>query len=117
MSFQVGSQVSYTELASLCGVDSKTVEKYIDIFEKAYIIFRLPSISRNARNELKNSKKIYFYDNGIRNSVIADFRMLEQRNDVGALWENYLVSERPIPIINFGRILIFGGLRNRRKLT
>ena len=94
LSFQVGSQVSYSELANTVGIDVKTVESYIDVLEKSYIIFRLPSFSRNMRNELKNSKKIYFYDNGIRNSLIANFSQVEMRTDVGALWENFIVSER-----------------------
>lgn len=94
LSYQVGSQVSYTELANTVGIDVKTVESYIDVLEKSYIIFRLPSFSRNMRNELKNSKKIYFYDNGIRNSLIANFSQVEMRTDVGALWENFIVSER-----------------------
>ena len=94
LSYQVGSQVSYSELANTVGIDVKTVESYIDVLEKSYIIFRLPSFSRNMRNELKNSKKIYFYDNGIRNSLIANFSQVEMRTDVGALWENFIVSER-----------------------
>jgi predicted AAA+ superfamily ATPase len=94
LAFQVSSQVSYNELGQLCGLDSKTIEKYILLLEQCYIIFRLGSFSRNLRNELKNSKKIYFYDNGIRNALIADFNIAEQRMDVGALWENFLVSER-----------------------
>ncbi len=94
LAFQVGSQVSYSELASLVGIDSKTVETYIDLMEKSYIVFRLPSFSRNMRNELKHSRKVYFYDNGVRNAVISAFSPLENRNDVGALWENFLVAER-----------------------
>ncbi|MDR3284126.1 MAG: ATP-binding protein [Treponema sp.] len=94
LSFQVGSQVSYSELGQTCGLDTKTVEKYIVLLEQCFVIFRLASFSRNLRNELKNSKKIYFYDNGIRNAVIADFSIPEKRADVGALWENFLVSER-----------------------
>ncbi len=94
LAYQVGSQVSYNELGQLCGLDSKTVEKYILLLEQAYIIFRLGSFSRNLRNELKSSRKIFFYDNGIRNSLIANFSQVEMRTDVGALWENYLVSER-----------------------
>ena len=86
LAFQVGSQVSYNELAQLCSLDSKTVEKYV--------IFRLNSFSRNLRNELKTSKKIYFYDNGIRNALIANFNQIEGRADRGALWENFLISER-----------------------
>lgn len=94
IAFQIGSQVSYSELAQLCGLDSKTVEKYIVLLEQCYVIFRLGSFSRNLRNELKNSKKIYFYDNGIRNAIIADFSLTENRSDIGALWENYIISER-----------------------
>jgi predicted AAA+ superfamily ATPase len=94
LAYQVGSQVSYNELAQLCSIDSKTVEKYIMILEQAYIIFRLKPYSRNLRNELKNTRKIYFYDNGLRNALIADFRQVEMRTDVGALWENFMISER-----------------------
>jgi uncharacterized protein len=94
LALQVSSQVSYNELGQICGIDSKTVEKYIDLLEKSFIIFRLHSYSRNLRNELKNSRKIYFYDNGIRNAVIANFNPPEIRTDIGALWENFLVSER-----------------------
>jgi len=94
LSYQVGSQVSYSELANTVGIDVKTVESYIDVLEKSYIVFRLPSYSRNMRNELKNSKKIYFYDNGIRNALIANFSQIEMRTDVGALWENFIISER-----------------------
>ncbi len=74
--------------------DSETIERYIYLLEEAYIIFRLPSFSRNLRNELKRSRKIYFIDNGIRNAVINQFNQLELRNDTGALWENLMISER-----------------------
>lgn len=94
IAFQVGSQVSYAELSQLCGLDAKTVEKYIIVLEQSYIIFRLGSFSRNLRNELKFSRKIYFYDNGIRNVLISNLSQVENRMDVGALWENFLVSER-----------------------
>ena len=94
LAFQVGSQVSYTELGNMCGLDNKTVEKYIALLEQAYVIFRLPSFSRNLRNELKFSKKVYFFDNGIRNALIANYNPIELRSDVGALWENFLISER-----------------------
>ncbi len=94
LAFQVGSQVSYSELSNTVGIDGKTVEAYIDILEKAYIIFRLSSFSRNLRNELKHSRKIYFYDNGVRNALISNFAPVQQRADVGALWENFAVSER-----------------------
>jgi predicted AAA+ superfamily ATPase len=94
LAFQVGSQVSFNELGQMCGLDSKTVEKYVVLLEQTFVIFRLGSFSRNLRNELKSSRKIYFYDNGIRNALIANFSQVESRNDVGALWENFLVSER-----------------------
>jgi predicted AAA+ superfamily ATPase len=94
LAFQVGSQVSFNELGQMCGLDTKTVEKYIVLLEQTFVIFRLGSFSRNLRNELKNSRKIYFYDNGIRNALIANFSQVESGSDVGALWENFLVSER-----------------------
>jgi len=94
LAFQIGSQISYNELAQTCGLDSKTVEKYILLLEKTFVIFRLSSFARNLRNELKFSKKIYFYDNGIRNSLISNFNQIEMRDDKGALWENFLVAER-----------------------
>ena len=94
LALQIGSQVSYQELAQICGLDGKTVEKYMMLLEQSYIIFRLASFSRNQRNELKKSRKVYFFDNGIRNALIANFEHIENRTDIGALWENYLVSER-----------------------
>ena len=94
LAYQVGNQVNYSELGRSVGLDNETVESYIDILEKAFIIFRLNSFSRNHRKELKKSKKIFFYDNGIRNALIANFSPLALRNDVGALWENFLISER-----------------------
>jgi predicted AAA+ superfamily ATPase len=94
LALQIGSQVSYHELAQICGLDGKTVEKYMMLLEQSYIIFRLASFSRNQRNELKKSRKVYFFDNGIRNALIANFEHIENRTDIGALWENYLVSER-----------------------
>ena len=94
LAYQVGAEVSYNELSQLCGLDAKTVASYISILEQAYIIFRLGSFSRNLRNELKNSRKIYFYDNGIRNALIGNFAQIENRTDVGALFENYAIAER-----------------------
>ena len=94
LAYQVGSQVSYNELSLLTGLDAKTVDKYITVLEQAYVVFRLGSFSRNLRSELKKSRKIYFYDNGIRNALIANFNQLESRQDVGALWENFLMAER-----------------------
>ena len=94
LAYQVGAEVSYNELSQLCGLDAKTVANYISILEQAYIIFRLGSYSRNLRNELKNSRKIYFYDNGIRNALIGNFSQVENRTDAGALFENYAIAER-----------------------
>lgn len=94
IAFQVGNEVSYNELGQIAGLDNQTVEKYIDLLEKAFILFRLNSLSRNLRNELKKSRKIYFYDNGIRNAVINQFNPVALRSDVGALWENFMISER-----------------------
>ena len=96
LAFQIGSQVSYSEIANLIRIDSKTVEKYIDILEKCYIIFRLPSFARNLRNELKFDKKVYFWDMGIRNAIIGNFAPLELRDqqEVGHMWENWLMAER-----------------------
>jgi predicted AAA+ superfamily ATPase len=94
LAYQVGSQVSYNELSQMCSMDSKTVERYITLLEQCYIIFRLPSFSRNLRHELKASRKIYFYDNGIRNALIADYNAPEVRQDIGALWENFVIAER-----------------------
>lgn len=94
IAYQLGSQVSYSELAQTVGIDGKTVEAYIGLLEKCYIIFRLPSFSRNLRNELKHSRKIYFYDNGIRNAIISNFMPVSLRTDIGALWENFAISER-----------------------
>ncbi len=94
LAFQVGSQVSFRELSNLIQVDKETVEKYIYLLEEAFIIFRLNSFSRNLRSELKRSRKIYFYDNGIRNALISQYNPLSLRNDAGALWENLMISER-----------------------
>lgn len=94
LAFQIGSQVSYNEIGQLIGLDSKTVERYVDILEKSYIIFRLGSFSRNLRNELKQSRKIYFWDLGIRNMLIGNLSQVENRTDTGALWENFIIAER-----------------------
>ncbi|MDE5795906.1 MAG: DUF4143 domain-containing protein, partial [Muribaculaceae bacterium] len=94
LALQIGSEVSYNEIGNLIGADKVTVEKYIDLLEKCFVIFRLPSFSRNMRNEIKKGKKIYFYDNGIRNAILSNFAAPELRTDMGALWENFLISER-----------------------
>jgi len=94
LSLQVGSEVSYNEIGNLISLDKETVERYIDLLEKSFVVFRLTSLSRNGRNELKKSRKIYFYDNGVRNAVINNFNPLSLRADVGDLWENFMISER-----------------------
>lgn len=94
LALQTGNEVSYNEVAQTIGTDNKTVEKYIDLLEKCYVIFRLNALNRNLRTELKKGKKIYFYDNGIRNAVIQNFAPLSLRQDTGALWENFFISER-----------------------
>jgi predicted AAA+ superfamily ATPase len=94
LALQLGSEVSYNELSNLLEVDKATVAKYIDILEKSFIVFQLNSFSRNQRNEIKNNRKIYFYDNGIRNTIINNLNPIELRNDKGALWENFLIAER-----------------------
>lgn len=91
----MGSEVSYHELAQTVGnIDTATVERYLDLLEKTFVIFKLPAFSRNLRNEIKKGKKYYFYDNGIRNVLINNFTYPEMRLDKGALWENFLISER-----------------------
>ena len=94
LALQIGSEVSYNELSRLIGIDKETVESYIDLLEKCFVIFRLPAFSRNIRTEIKRGRKIYFYDNGIRNALISNFAPLDLRTDSGALWENLMVSER-----------------------
>lgn len=91
---QVGSEVSVTEIGRLIQADNKTVEKYIDLLEKAFVLFTVPAFSGNVRTEIKKGRKIYFYDNGIINAVTNNFNPLQNRKDVGALWENYIISER-----------------------
>lgn len=94
LALQLGSEVSYNELSNMLQIDKATVSKYIDLLEKAFIVFRLNSFSRNQRNEIKNNRKIYFYDNGIRNMIINNLNPLDLRTDKGALWENFLIAER-----------------------
>ncbi|MBP9821669.1 MAG: ATP-binding protein [Candidatus Pacebacteria bacterium] len=94
LALQIGSEVSYTELAQTLGVNKVTIENYVRILEQAYIVFRVGPFSRNVRNELRKKRKIYFYDLGMRNALINNLNPLSLRNDVGALWENFLVIER-----------------------
>lgn len=94
LAFQVGSEVSLSELASSVGLDKNTVARYLDLFEKAFVLYNLRGFSRNLRKEITKKSKYYFYDNGIRNALIANFNSLSLRDDQGKLWENYLVMER-----------------------
>lgn len=94
LAFQVGNEVSYNEVAQLVGIDKNTVSNYIQLLEMSFVVYSLPSFSRNLRNEIKTNRKIYFYDNGVRNALIQNFNPLDLRNDVGALWENFLMAER-----------------------
>lgn len=94
IAFQVGSEVSYNELSNQLGISKITVENYLDLLSKVFIIYKLPSYSSNQRSEVAKSSKWYFFDNGIRNAIINDFRIPSMRNDIGALWENYIIAER-----------------------
>lgn len=94
LAIQLGNEVNFNELAQLLDSDKGTIERYIDLLEKTYVIFRLNGLNRNVRNEIKKGRKIYFYDNGIRNAILGNFLPLSSRNDSGPLWENYIISER-----------------------
>ncbi|MDP3982957.1 MAG: ATP-binding protein [bacterium] len=94
LAFQIGSEVSTVEIASSVGIDSKTVANYLDLFEKSFVIFSLRGFSRNLRKEVTKMSKYYFCDTGIRNALILNFNKLEDRNDIGQLWENFLMIER-----------------------
>ncbi|MCF7802452.1 MAG: ATP-binding protein [Candidatus Marinimicrobia bacterium] len=94
LALQIGNEVNYSELGQLIGADNQTVGKYIDLLEKAFVLFKLPALARNVRNEIKRGRKIYFYDNGIRNAIIGNYNPIPNREDVGALWENFILSER-----------------------
>lgn len=99
LAFQIGYEVNYNELSNLLKIDYKTVVNYIDILEKGFVVFRLSSFSSNQRVEIRKGVKIYFYDLGIRNALIQNFNPIELRNDAGALWENFIISERIKQII------------------
>ncbi|HKL31725.1 MAG TPA: ATP-binding protein [Tangfeifania sp.] len=94
LAYQIGSPVSYSELGRKLGLSTDTVISYIDLLEKVFVIYRLPGFSRNLRKEITKNKKVYFYDTGIRNAVIEDFSLPEKRPDIGAIWENFVISER-----------------------
>jgi len=94
LALQVGNEVSFSELGRQLQIDNKTVARYVDLFEKSFIIYSLQAFSRNLRNELSGKNKYYFYDNGIRNALISNFNTFDMRNDTGSLWENFMVLER-----------------------
>ena len=94
LALQIGNEINYQELAQTIGGDRKTVDKYIDLLEKAFVVFRLPALNKNVRNEIKKGKKVYFYDCGIRNAVMNNFKAIDSRTDAGALRENYVIAER-----------------------
>ena len=94
LALQIGQEISYNEIGQTIGADNKTIDRYVELLEKCFVVFQLGGFSRNLRNEIKKGKKIYFYDNGIRNAIIKNFSPLSLRQDTGALWENFLVSER-----------------------
>ncbi len=94
LALQAGSQVSVNELSNLLGINRQTIEKYLDLLEKSFVIFSLQSFSSNLRNEIKKSRKYYFYDNGIMNALTGNFNPVENRQDIGILWENFCLSER-----------------------
>jgi predicted AAA+ superfamily ATPase len=103
LAFQVGNEVALNELARALSLDKKTVDSYIQLLEKTFIVFRLQSFGRNPRKEITTKKKIYFYDNGVRNALISNFNPLSLRSDIGALWENFMISER-IKYLHYQRI-------------
>jgi predicted AAA+ superfamily ATPase len=94
IAYQIGSEVSYNEISNQLGINKVTVENYLDLLQKVFILFKLPSYSTNQRKEISKGVKWYYYDNGIRNAIINDFRPISLRNDMGMLWENYIISER-----------------------
>ena len=94
LAFQIGKEVSFAELGRQLGMSKNTVERYLDLLEKVFVVFRRSGFSRNLRKEIVKNQRYYFYDNGIRNALINNFNPLEMRNDIGALWENYVITER-----------------------
>ena len=94
IALQIGGEVVWSEVAQTIGTDDKTVVRYIDLLERSFVLFTMPSYARNLRNELRKSRKVYFFDTGVRNAILGDFRPISAREDAGALWENYLMAER-----------------------
>jgi uncharacterized protein len=102
LAWQVGSEVSFNELSRTIQADKATVSNYLDMLEKAFIVFRLNPFNRNLRSEISSSRKVFFFDNGMRNSIIGNYSAIFNRNDVGQLWENFLISERQKLLSNHG---------------
>ena len=115
LALQLGAEVSYNELSSLVGVDKNTVANYIRILERAFITFKLPPFSRNLRNELKKLRKVFFFDVGVRNAYINNFNPIDLRDDVGKLWENFVILERMKLLLNHGIHASFYFWRRNRK--
>jgi len=105
IAFQIGSEVSYQELGKQLSISKNTVEKYLDLLSKVFIIHKVEGFSRNLRKEISKSSRWYFYDNGIRNAIVANFNHLVVRNDIGLLWENYMISER-IKFQQYNRMIV-----------
>lgn len=106
IAYQIGSEVSFTELGKQLGISKNTVERYLDLLSKVYIIHSVGAWSRNLRKEIVKGRKWYFFDNGIRNALIGDMKPIENRNDVGLLWENYIISER-IKYQQYEKMLVY----------
>ncbi len=94
LAFHVGSEVSHSEIAAQAGLNRRTLERYLDLLEKVFVIFKLPAFSRNLKKEISKAPRYFFYDVGVRNALIGNFNPIDSRDDVGALWENYIISER-----------------------
>jgi len=94
LALQIRSEVSCQELSQTIGSDNKTVDKYLDLLEKAFVVFRLPALNRNVRNEIKKGKKVYFFGCGIRKAILNNFSPLASRTDAGHLWENFVIAGR-----------------------
>lgn len=117
LAFQIGSEVSCNELSNNLGIDTKTVQRYIDLLEKTFVIISLKGFSRNLRKEINKKHKYYFWDTGIRNAVISQFNNIDLRNDIGQLWENFIIVEHLKRIYPGGTLTtsIFGGLMTSRR--
>ena len=118
LAFRIGSEINVTSLGNDLGVNRLMVEKYIDILEKNFIIFSLTAFGKNQGNDLKKGQNVYFWDNGLRNRIVKNFKPVELRDDIGALWENFVISERKkkLAYARLIKTLIFGEMHNRLKL-